>query len=152
MNKVIYFDMDGTVADLYGVDNWLEKLRAFDESPYIEAKPLVDMVALEKVCRKLISQGYEIGIITWLSKGSNEQYDKKVIQAKYEWFEYYMPYVSSYHPIAYGIPKQKVAKRVKEMWLVDDNFEVRQMWNTPKIRKSIDATKDIIAELWKLVE
>ena len=152
MNKVIYFDMDGTVADLYGVPNWLEKLRAFDESPYIDAKPLVDMAELEKVCRVLMSQGYQIGIITWLSKDSNNNYDRKVIQAKCEWFEHYMPYITKYHPIAYGIPKQKAVKRVSEMWLVDDNAEVREMWNTPKIRKSIDANKDIIAELWKLVE
>lgn len=150
--KVIYFDMDGTVADLYGVPNWLEKLRSFDASPYIEAKPLVNMAELEKVCRTLMSQGYQIGIITWLSKGSNNKYDRKVIQAKYEWFEHYMPYITSYHPIAYGVPKQKAVKRVSEMWLVDDNAEVRQMWDTPKIRKSIDANKDIIAELWKLVE
>ena len=24
MMKAIYFDMDGTIADLYGVENWLE--------------------------------------------------------------------------------------------------------------------------------
>lgn len=150
--KVIYFDMDGTVADLYGVPNWLEKLRSFDASPYVEAKPLVNMAELEKVCRVLMSQSYQIGIITWLSKDSNNKYDRKVIQAKYEWFEHYMPYITSYHPIAYGIPKQKAVKRVSEMWLVDDNAEVRKMWDTPKTRKSIDANKDIIAELWKLVE
>ena len=35
--KQIWFDMDGTLADLYGVENWLEKLRASDPSPYAEA-------------------------------------------------------------------------------------------------------------------
>ena len=30
MSKVIMFDMDGTVYDLYGVDNWLEKLENSD--------------------------------------------------------------------------------------------------------------------------
>lgn len=28
--KAIYFDMDGTIANLYGVPNWLEGLRNFD--------------------------------------------------------------------------------------------------------------------------
>ena len=28
MNITINFDMDGTIADLYGVENWLEKLIA----------------------------------------------------------------------------------------------------------------------------
>ena len=38
MLKMICFDMDGTIADLYAVDNWLAKLRAEDETPYQEAK------------------------------------------------------------------------------------------------------------------
>jgi phosphoserine phosphatase len=28
MNKAIYFDMDGTIADLYGVSGWLADLEA----------------------------------------------------------------------------------------------------------------------------
>ena len=28
----IWFDMDGTIADLYGVEDWLPKLRAYDPS------------------------------------------------------------------------------------------------------------------------
>ena len=97
MAKVIYFDMDGTVADLYGVDNWLEKLRAFDPSPYIEAKPLVDIEKLTEVCLALINKGYSIGVITWLSKDSNQRYDQKVIQAKFQWLQQYMPYISKYY-------------------------------------------------------
>ena len=34
MIKEIVFDMDGTIADLYGVENWLPKLRAYDPTPY----------------------------------------------------------------------------------------------------------------------
>ena len=151
MAKAIYFDMDGTVADLYGVDNWLEKIQAFDPSPYIEAKPLVDMAELSRVCQALINKGYKIGIITWLSKETNQRYDQKVIQAKFEWWQYYMPYITSYYAIPYGKPKQQAVSFNEEMWLVDDNAEVREMWNTPKRRKSIDANGDIIAELWKLV-
>ena len=43
MTKAIYFDMDGTIADLYGVPNWLDCLIAEKTKPYREAKPLVDM-------------------------------------------------------------------------------------------------------------
>ena len=32
--RTIWFDMDGTIANLYGVDNWLDKLHASDASPY----------------------------------------------------------------------------------------------------------------------
>lgn len=35
--KMICFDMDGTIADLYAVPNWLDKLRAEDASPYADA-------------------------------------------------------------------------------------------------------------------
>lgn len=151
MKKVIYFDMDGTVADLYGVKNWLESLRSYDPKPYIKAKPLVDMVELEKVCMALMHKGYDIEVITWLSKDSTPEYDTQVIKAKLEWLDQYMPYITNYHPCAYGTPKHTVVKKSSLMVLVDDNEQVRKMWNTPKQRISIDANKDIISELWKLV-
>ena len=36
----IWLDMDGTIADLYAVDNWLDMLRAYDATPYVKAKPM----------------------------------------------------------------------------------------------------------------
>ena len=46
--KAIFLDMDGTIADLYGVPDWLNLLRSYDPSPYIQARPLVDMEQLKK--------------------------------------------------------------------------------------------------------
>ena len=152
MTKAIYFDMDGTVANLYDVPNWLEKLQAQDATPYTEAKPLVDMEELKTVCNILANQGYTIGVITWLSNNSTPEYDKKVIYAKQNWLKQNMPYVTQYHPIPYGMPKQKAVKKSNLMILVDDNENVRKLWNTPKQRISIDANKNIIEELYKLVE
>ena len=43
MNTTICFDMDGTIADLYGVQNWLEMLQAENPQPYRQAKPLLDI-------------------------------------------------------------------------------------------------------------
>ena len=37
MEKAIYFDMDGTIANLYAVENWLDMLRAFNPTPYEQA-------------------------------------------------------------------------------------------------------------------
>ena len=34
MVKAIYFDMDGTIADLYAVDGWLADLRSENVRPY----------------------------------------------------------------------------------------------------------------------
>ena len=39
LNITINFDMDGTIADLYGVKNWLSYLEAEDTTPYAIANP-----------------------------------------------------------------------------------------------------------------
>ena len=39
MVKAINFDMDGTLADFYGVDGWLEYLVNKNAYPYATAKP-----------------------------------------------------------------------------------------------------------------
>ena len=49
MKKTICFDMDGTIADFYGVENWLEYLKSENPYPYMIAKPLVNMSALARV-------------------------------------------------------------------------------------------------------
>jgi hypothetical protein len=33
-NKTLVFDMDGTIADFYGVTGWLDYLKAEDTTPY----------------------------------------------------------------------------------------------------------------------
>ena len=38
--KTAYFDMDGTIADFYGVDNWLDYLTNYDTYPYRSARPM----------------------------------------------------------------------------------------------------------------
>lgn len=73
MNKVIYFDMDGTIANLYAVEGWLDMLRNFDSFPYLEAAPMCDMLHLVKILKALKSSGYTIGVITWLSKESTKE-------------------------------------------------------------------------------
>ena len=65
MPKKIYFDMDGTIADLYGVDGWLTDLMAGNPRPYAEAKPLVNMSRLARRLNLLQKAGYEIGVCRW---------------------------------------------------------------------------------------
>ena len=71
MTKAINFDMDGTLADFYGVDNWLEYLVNKDAYPYAAAKPLVNMSVLARYLNRLQRNGYEINIISWLAKNSS---------------------------------------------------------------------------------
>ena len=85
--KAIYFDMDGTIADLYAVEDWLPKLRAGNPSPYQQAKPLLKMQPLARKLNELQKKGYVIGIISWLSKGSTEEYAQAVTSAKITWLK-----------------------------------------------------------------
>ena len=57
MKGTIYFDMDGTIADLYAVDNWLAKLRSSDPSPYAEAETLLNMSHLARLLHKVQALG-----------------------------------------------------------------------------------------------
>lgn len=64
MIKMICFDMDGTIANLYAAENWLSRLRAYDPAPYAEAAPMWDMASLAAILGQLTAQGVEIRIIT----------------------------------------------------------------------------------------
>ena len=68
--KKIWFDMDGTIADLYGVENWLPMLIDSDPTPYEIARPLVNLSRLARYLNRLQKMGFEIGVISWLSKPS----------------------------------------------------------------------------------
>ena len=128
--KTIYFDMDGTLADLYNVENWLDKLRACDASPYEEAKPLVNLARLARLLNSLQKKGYKIGIISWLSKESPAEYDKAVRASKKRWLAEHMPSVQwdEIHLIKYGAPKHFNCQD-NEGVLFDDNEEVRELWD-----------------------
>ena len=107
MTKAIYFDMDGTIADLYGVDGWLDSLIAEQTKPYREAKPLVDMRKLGKLLNELQAQGWSIGVISWLSRSGSLSYSAVVTAAKYKWLADHLPSVNfdEIHVVPYGTPK-----------------------------------------------
>lgn len=86
----IWFDMDGTIADLYGVENWLEMLIAHDETPYATAKPIVNLSVLARLMNKAQKKGFEICIVTALAKNSDNNYDERVIQAKKTWLAHHL--------------------------------------------------------------
>ena len=151
--KKIYFDMDGTVANLYGEENWLDNLINEREGTFINLQPLVDMIELSRVCYELMERGYSFGVITWLPKGASYEYECICAQEKKQWVNTLMPWVTEFYAQTYGEPKQNApAHRAAQMILVDDNAEVRAKWNTAKQRTSIDATKNIIKELEKLLD
>lgn len=150
--KKIYFDMDGTVYDLYALPNWLELLREEREGAFTLGSPKVDMVALREVCELLRAEGWDFGIITWLPIGATKKYCRSCEQEKKEWAKKFMPYITEFYTQVYGVPKQIAPiRQAKTMILIDDNAGVRKTWETKKQRKTIDANLDIIAELRKLL-
>ena len=132
MKKIINFDMDGTLADFYGVPNWLEKIRAFDASPYVEAKPLVNMSVLARRLNNLQKKGYVLRILTWGSKESNEQFDYDTFQAKKYWLRKHLPSVHWDEIVfsVYGVRKSILGKGAYagKGILFDDNEKVRNSW------------------------
>ena len=148
MNKAIYFDMDGTLADLYGTENWLDKLRSYDASPFAEAEVKLNMQALAHRLNRLQRHGYTIGVISWLSKETTKEYDKEVIKAKTEWLARHLGSVKfdEIHLVKFGKRKSKVAK-VKNGILFDDNAKVRKEWIRHNPSGWAFAEKDILAIL-----
>ena len=79
MSKVLVFDMDGTIADFYGVANWLEYLEERNPTPYIIAKPIYDMDILASILGILRWKGYKVIITSWLSKDSTKEFDNEIV-------------------------------------------------------------------------
>ena len=129
MTTTIFFDMDGTIADLYGVENWLDYLIASDALPYEIAKPLIRLNALARILNRLQKQGYKVGVISWLAKNSNTDYDEKVTKAKKEWLKKHLTSVNfdEIHIVKYGTPKQTFAKTENDI-LFDDEEKNRNDW------------------------
>lgn len=149
MNKTLVFDMDGTIADLYGVDGWLEMLLAEDATPYETAKPLYNMIALNEVLYALKNKGWRIVITTWLAKDSTKYYDGLVREAKINWLEKMnFPY-DEIHMVKYGTTKANCTRHYGGFQiLIDDNEKVRKGWNLGGV---IDANKNILKELIALL-
>ena len=129
MKPTIWFDQDGTLCKLYDVPNWLAKLRASDPSPYEEAEVMLNMSILARYLNKLQKLGYQIGIISWTSKGGTERYNRAVEVAKLNWLHDHLRSVSfdEIYIVEYGTPKEQYAKSEKDI-LFDDNEEIRQEW------------------------
>ena len=148
-NRTIVFDMDGTIADFYGVKGWLDYLKAEDTTPYEVAKPLYDMVALANLLMTLKADGWKVVVTTWLAKGGTKEYNDRTRKAKLEWLaKYNFPY-DEIHLVKYGTTKANCTRKYGGYQvLVDDNEKVRKGWN---LGATINANYNNVKEIEKLV-
>lgn len=150
--RKFYFDMDGTIADLYNENDWLEKLLSETKGLFRNLKVMHDKNRLAAIIEDLQEMGCEVGIITWTPKNVSEDYLKIVENEKIEWVKEHFPMINEIYVLNYGTPKQKANfKKGKEIFLIDDNEDVLKMWETPKQRKIIKADENLIEKLQALV-
>lgn len=149
MRKMIVFDMDGTIADLYGVEGWLDDLQAEKTRPYDEAEPMYNMEELVDLLNRLREIGWMIAVTTWLAKDATKEYNKAVTKAKKNWLaKYNFPY-DEIHCVKYGRTKADCTRNKADFQiLIDDNKKVRDGWT---LGTTVNAQFDIMNFLKALV-
>ena len=150
LNKTLVFDMDGTIANLYGVNDWLEMLRAEDPTPYIIAEPMYNVNILNFILNQLKADGWKIVVTTWLAKGSTKYYDTLVRKAKLTWLEEHDFPFDEVHMVKYGTTKANCTRKLGGFQiLVDDNETVRKGWT---LGATINANENILEILEKRLD
>jgi hypothetical protein len=148
-DKFIVFDMDGTLFDFYGVENWKEYLDVeHSVFPYLAAKPLYDPDVLNPVIKELRNQGWTIIVCSWLSQYKTYDFHEQIRRAKIKRLkEIAFPY-DFLIMTDYGTDKQACIKNFGGIQvLVDDSDEVLSHWNG----RTIDAKHDIMPGLMRLI-
>ena len=150
MNNILVFDMDGTIANFYGVNGWLDDLHNENTRPYDEAEPLYNMEVLNAILDIFRSLGWKIIITSWLAKDSTKAYDNAVRASKIAWLNKHNFVYDEIHLVKYGTTKANCTRKNGGFQvLIDDNEQVRNGW---RLGATIDANKNIIDELVKLLE
>lgn len=155
MSIKIYFDLDGTVADFYSQENWLEMLRTETSGAFANCKPLFEKDSFYTLIMKLLAKGVQFGVITWLPMQASTEYEEICTKEKLSWCETYLPFLSEFSAQSYGIPKQNaIRKHATTEILIDDNSEICTVWQTEKRRKAyqVDESWDICAALEEIYD
>jgi hypothetical protein len=142
----IWFDMDGTIADLYGVMGWLDDIIAENVRPYAEAKGIGNLALIARYLNKAQEAGHEIGIISWTAKHGTAEYNEAVAEAKKAWLGRHLRSVTwnEIKVVTYGTNK-KVA--TGGGILFDDEIGNRETWGAGAYEP-----KEIVEILKKLCE
>lgn len=123
---MIYFDMDGTIANLYGVADWLNFLLRDEVYPYCAAQPLIDMVSFRNLLRLGRARGYSFGVISWASKNASPEYIRAIRCAKIDWLNVYglVPLLDEIHIVPYGTPKHGFSSSLDSVLFDDEEKNI----------------------------
>ena len=149
MNKTLVFDMDGTIADLYGVKGWLDDLKKDSTRPYDVAKPLYEMDTLNSLLILMKDYGWRVAVTSWVANNATKEYAKAIKESKIAWLnKMAFPY-DEVHIVKYGSTKANATRKLGGIQiLVDDNEKVRAGWN---LGGTIDANENILKALADLM-
>ena len=149
-NKMLVFDMDGTIADLYGVNGWLDDIIAKNVRPYAEAKPLYDMDVIVTLLNVLKGMGWRIAVTSWLAKVCDDEYAEAIREVKTAWLDRFeFPY-DVLNIVNYGVDKSSVTARFGGFQiLLDDEDKNLTDWVNGS---TVDAKTNIVQALLNLID
>lgn len=135
MTGAIWFDMDGTLYDLYKIPGWLAALQDGDWSIYNQPGYCrANLNRIRNAIHVLQENGWTVGVITWGPKGvkweDEELGDIEVVKA--HWLLENVPELERMVCLPYGYDKAQFIEEMEEVYavnyLVDDNALVRKEW------------------------
>lgn len=121
--QIIYLDMDGTIADLYGIENWLEGLRNEVDGLFLQCEPLITESELLVLFPNDI---YELRICSMTPMNASKEYCVKVIEEKNIWLDKHFPSIKKRTYLEYGYNKN--IRNSKNHILIDDNKIIRESY------------------------
>lgn len=149
--QAIYFDLDGTLADLYAVPEWLPKLKAEDTTPYEMATPMIDPETFISACEQLQSLGVIIGVISWGAIGCSNAYTRRTRKAKIDWCKRHYPACfTEYHVVKYGRRPKWQTANVRDSILFDDDPHNCEQWHNGQA-VNVTCAEDILSTLQTLI-
>lgn len=124
---MIYLDMDGTIADTYSIEGWLDRILAHDASVFLDAKP----ADKDKVMKLIEFLDDDVTILTMLPECTltgkeREAYFDKVKKAKVDWLSKYFPEFTKIEFVDYQQAKSTYWKEGDV--LIDDSSSQIKSW------------------------